>query len=115
MASSAPRRPLDEGRTMSLIWTLAKKELLLLLRDRLALGLLLAMPLVFILILGLLLGEGFGQKPDDRLNVSILVLDDGTGGGPKGEKWAEVVRRDLEETAGIKVERLHSEAEADAL
>ena len=46
---------------MSLIWTLAKKEFLLLVRDRLALFLLLLMPLLFIAILGLLLGEGFGQ------------------------------------------------------
>ncbi len=52
---------------MAAVWTLAKKELRLLLRDRVAAVLLLGMPLVFILVLGLLLGEGFGQKPDDRL------------------------------------------------
>ena len=57
------------------IWTLAKKELRLLLRDRLAVVVLLLMPFVFILILGLLLGEGFGQKPDDRLRVSLVDED----------------------------------------
>ena len=39
------------------IWTLAKKEIRLLLRDRLSAIILLGMPLLFILILGLLLGE----------------------------------------------------------
>ena len=48
------------------MWTIAKKEFRLLLRDRRAALLLLAMPLLFILILGLLLGESFGQKADDR-------------------------------------------------
>jgi hypothetical protein len=59
------------------IWTLAKKELRLLVRDRRAALLLVAMPLLFILVLGLLLGESFGQKPDDRLRVSIVDLDQG--------------------------------------
>src|SRR5262245_51034917 len=60
-----------------IIWTLAKKEFRLLLRDRLSAAILLGMPLLFILILGLLLGEGFGQKPDDRLRVSVVDLDAG--------------------------------------
>src|SRR5438132_3017246 len=59
------------------IWTLAWKEMRLLLRDRLAGFILLVLPLVFVLVLGLLLGEGFGQKPDDRLRVSIVDLDMG--------------------------------------
>ena len=98
---------------MSLIWTLAKKELLLLLRDRLALILLLVLPLVFILILGLLLGEGFGQKPDERLRVSIVDEDEGTSftGGP----WSAVVKQDLAETAGIRVEVISNREEAKAL
>src|SRR5439155_27024953 len=58
-------------------WTIAKKEFRLLLRDRRAALLLLAMPLLFILILGLLLGESFGQKADDRQRVSIVDLDHG--------------------------------------
>jgi ABC-type multidrug transport system permease subunit len=59
------------------IWTLAKKELRLLGRDRRSAVILIAMPLGFILILGLLLGENFGQKPDDRLRVSVVDLDQG--------------------------------------
>jgi hypothetical protein len=62
---------------MKAIWALARKELRLLLRDRLAAGLLLGMPLLFILVLGLLLGEGFGQKTDDKLRISIVDLDRG--------------------------------------
>jgi ABC-type multidrug transport system permease subunit len=59
------------------IWTLATKELRLLARDPRAFVILLGMPLIFILILGLALGEGFGQKPDDRLRVTIVDLDEG--------------------------------------
>jgi ABC-type multidrug transport system permease subunit len=59
------------------IWTLTKKELRLLFRDRLAALILLGMPLVFIVLLGLLLGEGFGQDPDNRLRVTLLDLDRG--------------------------------------
>jgi ABC-type multidrug transport system permease subunit len=62
---------------MSVIWVLTSKELRLLLRDRVATILLLVMPLLFILVLGLLLGEGFGQKPDDRLRVMVVDLDRG--------------------------------------
>src|SRR6516162_9549259 len=60
-----------------MMWILAKKDLRLLLRDRRAMVILLAMPLIFILVLGLSLGEGFGQKPDDRLRVSIVDEDVG--------------------------------------
>jgi ABC-2 type transport system permease protein len=101
------------------IWTLAKKELRLLLRDRMAAILLLGMPLLFILILGLLVGEGFGQKSDDRLRISLV--DEDTGESPfndeNGKKmsWAKVVQRDLAETAGIKVELIGSDAEAREL
>jgi len=59
------------------ILTLAAKDLRLLLRDRRALIILLAMPFIFILILGLSLGESFGRKPDDRMRVSIVNLDKG--------------------------------------
>src|SRR5262249_9156744 len=69
-------RPIP-GRLRMVIWALAKKELRLLLRDRLSAGILLGMPLFFILVLGLLLGEGFGQKADDRLRVSVVDLDEG--------------------------------------
>src|SRR5260370_4020328 len=59
------------------IWSLAKKELRLLLRDRLAAILLLGMPFLSILLLGLLLGEGFWEKPDERRRVSLVDLDQG--------------------------------------
>src|SRR5436189_171792 len=58
-------------------WAIAKKELRLLLRDRRAALILVAMPLLFILILGLLLGESFGQKADDRHRVPIVDMDEG--------------------------------------
>lgn len=105
-----------------MIWTLAKKDLRLLLRDRRAVVILLAMPFIFILILGLSLGEGFGQKPDDRLRISLVDLDRGIENpeiikqAPHGSKpWAQVVQQDLAETAGIRVERIETLAEAEQL
>src|SRR5262245_29059735 len=112
------------------IFTLALKDLRLLLRDTRSAVILLIMPLVFILVLGLSLDEGFGQKPDDRLRVVIVNLDHGrrdvalreavtpllltgqfdSGLGttalwftnrafiPPAEPWADVVKRDLDET-----------------
>ncbi len=62
---------------MKEIWILAKKDLRVLLRDPKAVVILLIMPLVFILVLGISLGEGFGQTPDDRLRVSVVDLDRG--------------------------------------
>jgi ABC-type transport system involved in multi-copper enzyme maturation permease subunit len=130
------------------IWTLAKKELRLLLRDRRAVIILLAMPVIFILILGLSLGEGFGQKPDDRLRVSLVDRDLGdhqarlregmawftvTPGvqahelgtlmlagtnrlaRPPAEPWSKVVQRDLEQTAGIRIEIIPTREEAERL
>jgi ABC-type Na+ efflux pump permease subunit len=96
------------------IWTLATKELRVLLRDRLAALILLAMPLLFILVLGLLLGDSFGQKADDRLRVSIVDLDQGSG-LVAGEPWSRVVERDLNETAGIKVETIPTVEQAEQL
>ena len=137
------------------IWTLAKKDLRLLVRDARAMVILLAMPIIFILVLGVSLGEGFGQKPADRLRVSVLVLDEGlprhfdriamvregtawlaalpNGQGPTAtlgawamanvlhpawfphESWAELMLRDLNETAEIRVELINSRAEAEQL
>jgi ABC-type Na+ efflux pump permease subunit len=96
------------------VWTLAKKELRLLLRDRRAALILLALPLVFILVLGLLLGESFGQKPDDRLRFSIVDLDEGFALDRfPFEPWSKVVERDLAETAGIRLDMIASRAEAE--
>jgi ABC-2 type transport system permease protein len=97
------------------IWTLAKKELRLLLRDYRALVILLAMPLIFIFVLGISVGEGFGKKADDNLRVSVVILDDGLPGNaptdlnpPDAKKWADLVLKDLSETAGIRVEVIDS-------
>jgi ABC-type Na+ efflux pump permease subunit len=100
-----------------MIWTLAKKELRLLLRDPKAAIILLVMPLLFILVLGLSLGEGFGQKPDDRLRVSIVDLDSGPPTGTKFPQttWTEQMKRDLAETAGIRLEIIGSREEAERL
>src|SRR5215218_10118442 len=62
---------------MNAIWTLARKDLRLLVRDARAAVILLLMPVVFILVLGLSLGEGFGQKTDDRVRVTVVNLDKG--------------------------------------
>lgn len=100
------------------VFTLALKDLRLLLRDTRAAITLLVMPLLFILVLGLSLGEGFGQKPDDRLRVSIVDEDAGPppNSGPfPGEPWSHVVRRDLEQSAGIRVELIPDRATAERL
>src|SRR5436305_11062975 len=98
---------------MKAVWALARKELRLLLRDRMAAGLLLGMPLLFIFVLGLLLGESFGQKPDDSLRISIVDLDEGTG--LDRQSWAHWVLTDLQETPGIRIETIPGREEAVAL
>jgi ABC-type multidrug transport system permease subunit len=101
------------------IWTLATKDLRLLMRDPRALIILLAMPLVFILVLGMSLGENFGQKPAAGLRVTVLNLDKGvwrpSAGGPTMHKWSETLLRDLNETADIRVEFVQTYEEADYL
>src|SRR4051812_34030471 len=99
-------------------WVLAAKELRVLLRDRLAVGLLLGMPLLFILVLGQVLGESFGQKADDRLRVSLVDLDEGPcelAGADRKPTWSQVVLKDLAETADIRVEVIPSLDEARRL
>jgi ABC-type multidrug transport system permease subunit len=103
---------------MNRILTLAAKDLRLLLRDTRSVVILLAMPLIFILVLGLVLGEGFFEKPDDRLRISILVEDQGLAAARNtfpGKKWSDVVRDDMAETAGIRVETITSRQEAQRL
>ncbi len=73
-----------------MIWTLAKKDLRLLVRDARARVILLAMPLIFILVLGISVGEGFGKKPAERVRVSVLDLDRGASSLPRiqeGVSW----------------------------
>jgi ABC-type Na+ efflux pump permease subunit len=138
------------------IWALARKDLRLLVRDARAMIILLAMPLIFILVLGVSLGEGFGKKAEDKLRVSVLVLDEGLPrpfdlpamtregigwlavqpalmAGPTQllagaslaqanhpawfphEPWSELLLRDLNETASIKVELVDSYEQAREL
>ncbi len=99
---------------MAIIWTLVKKELRLVLRDPVALIMLFVLPLLFILVFGLFVGESFGQKPDNRLRISLVDLDRGSGLNP-GEPWSQVVLRDLGETGGIRVEIIGSREEAERL
>ncbi|HEY1378434.1 MAG TPA: ABC transporter permease [Gemmataceae bacterium] len=99
------------------VWNLAIKDLRLLVRDTRAAVIMLAMPLVFILVLGMALGENFGQKPDDRLRVSVVVLDEGLPDYPPksfpGRPWSDVVLDDLGNTAGIRVERIQKDGRDD--
>src|SRR5579871_4472834 len=100
------------------IWILAKKDLRVLLRDTRAAIILMVMPVVFILVLGLALGENFGQKPDDRLRISLVNEDAGLPPNPgpyPGRPWSEVVRDDLAQTGGIKVEMIQTRQEAEEL
>src|SRR5579871_713953 len=100
------------------IWILAKKDLRVLLRDTRAAIILMVMPVVFILVLGLALGESFGQKPDDRLRITLVNEDKGLPPNPgpyPGRPWSDVVRDDLAQTGGIKVEIVPNRDEATAL
>ncbi len=113
------------------IWTLAKKDMRLLARDPRAMIILLAMPLIFILVLGVSLGDNFGQKAAAGLRVSVLNLDEGLrpvdrppviGAGvgfaiahQPTRSWAKTLLRDINETADIRVEFVQSRAEAESL
>lgn len=103
------------------IWTLARKDLRLLLRDARAMVILLAMPLIFIVVLGISLGEDFGKRNKQR--VSVLNLDEGlpeipgepARTFPKGSSWSAMVLTDLTETSDIHVELIPSREEAEQL
>lgn len=102
-------------------WILIKKDLRQAWRDRRALVVLLLMPLLLILVLGLSLGEGFGQKADDRLRISIVDLDKGyTERDPATKNevahhWSKVVENDLAQTAAIRVELIADRETAENL
>ena len=99
------------------ILTLAAKDLRLLLRDARSAVILLVTPLLLILVLGLALGEGFGEKPDERLRISVVNLDNGlkTKQSFPGKPWSEVVIDDLSATQDIRLEIIPSRAEAERL
>src|SRR5947207_924393 len=98
--------------------TLAGKDLRLLLRDARSGVILLLMPLLFVAVLGMAVGDAFNQKPDDRLRISIVDLDEGLPDRPRAyptKRWSEVVIDDLASTADIRIEIIPSQAEAEAL
>ena len=78
------------------VWNLAKKDMRLLVRDARALVILLAMPIIFILVLGMSVDEGFGKK-EDRVRVSVLDLDKGLDPVPvvpmtrEGMSWLAIM------------------------
>ncbi len=95
-------------------------------RDPRALVVLLLMPLLLVAVLGLSVGEGFGQKADDRLRISIVDLDEGytaadelaaasTEHQPIVYHWNQTIEHDLAATAGIRVELIKTQEEADDL
>ena len=76
------------------------------------------MPLIFIVVLGISVGEGFGQKADDKLRVPWSSLTRVCPAGtpaefqpPSAAKWSDLVLKDLNETADIRVEIIDSRAE----
>ncbi len=97
--------------------TLAAKDLRLLLRDPRSAVILLVTPLLLIVVLYFALGEGFGEKPDERLRISVVNLDKGLPGKvPFPEKpWSEVVIDDLSATQDIRLEIITDRAEAERL
>jgi ABC-2 type transport system permease protein len=97
---------------------LAAKDLRLLLRDARSGVILLLMPLLFVAVLGMAVGEGFGQKPDERLRISVVNLDEGLPAQPRdypSKRWSDVVVDDLSNTADIRIEIVPNREEADSL
>src|SRR5215218_6177056 len=98
--------------------TLAAKDFRLLRRDYRSAIILLLTRLVFVAVLSLVVGQGFGQKPDNRLRVSVVNDDAGLppDAGPfPNRPWSEVVLADLAGTADIRLEMIESRALAEQL
>jgi len=100
------------------IFAIARKDLRLLLRDPRSAIILLLMPLLLILVLGLTIGDAFGRKTDDRIRISVVVLDAGpvvqVDGLPK-KTWAEIALDDLTDTGNVRVERIATRELAEQL
>ncbi len=99
-------------------FTLAAKDFRLLRRDYRSAIILLFTPLVFVAVLSLVVGQGFGQKPDNRLRVSVVNEDAGLppGAGDFPPKpWSQIVLDDLAGTADIRIEVIDSRALAEEL
>jgi len=98
---------------MGTIITVFRREFLALGRDRRTLVTLLLLPFLCIVLLGILLGEGFGQKPDDLFRVTIVDLDHRPGFD--GLTWGERIRADLRECPDLKLELIDNREEAESL
>ncbi len=101
------------------ILTLALKDLRLLLRDPRSAVILLFMPVLLILVLKQSLGDGFGEKPDNRLRISVVNLDRGLPPRPgrtfPTKPWSEVVLDDLSGSSDIRLELITDRDEAERL
>lgn len=100
------------------IGTLAGKDLRLLRRDARSAVILFVMPLLFVAVLGMAVGEGFGQKPGDRIRISILNLDQGLPPNPgpfPNRGWSEIFLDDLSNTADLRIELIPTREEAEAM
>ena len=99
------------------IFTLASKDLRLLLRDARSAVILVVTPLLLILVLGLALGEGFGERPDERLRISIVNRDRGLSHYHQfpDKPWSDIVIDDLSATPGIRIELIPDVETAERL
>ena len=99
--------------------TIARKDLRLLLRDPRSVAVLLLLPLIVTLVLGVTLGRAFGEKPDAKIRISILVADSGLPPDPARDfppvPWSDILISDLADTANIRVERVPDRATAERL
>ncbi len=126
---------------MSAAVTIAAKDFRLLRRDARSAIILLLMPLVLIVVLGLSLGDAFGRKADDQLQISVVIEDSGLGQAALAKRpgsdnpmgailgcgapirrdypptglWADIVLNDLKDTGDIKIEVIPNRAEAQKL
>ena len=126
---------------MNAAFIIAAKDFRLLRRDARSAVILLLMPLVLIVVLGLSLGDAFGRKADDQLQLSVVIEDAGLppaemfkrpgSDNPMGAilgsaapirraypptgRWADIVLNDLKDTGDIKIEILPNRAEAQKL
>lgn len=103
---------------------LAGKDLRLLRRDVRSAVILFVMPLLFVAVLGLSVGEGFGQKPDERIRISVVNLDTGLPSEAlppwpfekqTDRKWSTIFLEDLSTTADIRIESIPDREEAERL
>ena len=100
-------------------FAIARKDLRLLLRDPRSVVVLVVMPLLLMLLLGLTLGRAFGEKPDSKIRITVVVEDAGLPPDPARDfppkPWSDILLDDLADTANIRVELVSTRAEAERL